>query len=133
MALLLLAACTRSPSDTPPDTPTARTGGSAADLQSEVIRLEAKLRNLASATGCDAAAQCKTAPVGDRACGGPREYVVYCPATTDETALLAVVDSLKQAELRHNEKTGAVSTCEFRTPPGVEISEGACRASGDRE
>lgn len=133
LAVLIAAACTRTPSDGADDAPGARAGGGTVGLQSEVTRLEARLRSLASATGCDAAAQCRTAPVGDRACGGPRDYVVYCPASTDEPALLAVVDSLRDAERRLNEATGAVSTCEMRLPPEVEVSAGACRVVGNRE
>lgn len=100
-----------------------------ADLQAEVTRLERRLRELANANGCDSAGQCKTAPVGERACGGPREYVIYCPATTDEPALLAVVDSLKRAEMRHNQATGAVSTCEYRVPPRTDVVAGRCVAA----
>ena len=99
-----------------------------ADLQAEVTRLEARLRETANPDGCDSAGQCKAAPIGERACGGPREYVVYCPLTTDETALLALVDSLKQAEMAYNEATGAVSTCEYRMPPTMTVSGGRCVA-----
>lgn len=99
------------------------------DLQAEVARLERRLRALAIAEGCDSAGQCKTAPVGERACGGPREYVVYCPLTTDEPALLAAVDSLKRAEMRHNQATGAVSTCEYRMPPNMDVVAGSCVAA----
>jgi hypothetical protein len=95
-------------------------------LQAEVTRLEARLRELASSDGCDSAGQCKAAPVGERACGGPRDYVVYCATSTDETALLAVVDSLKDAEMRLNEATGAVSTCEMRLPPEMGVEGGRC-------
>ena len=95
-------------------------------LQAEVTRLEARLRELASSDGCDSAGQCKAAPVGERACGGPRDYVVYCATSTDEPALLAVVDSLKEAEMRLNEATGAVSTCEMRLPPEMEVVAGKC-------
>jgi hypothetical protein len=91
--------------------------------------LERRLRELAIAEGCDSSGQCKTAPVGERACGGPREYVVYCPLTTDEPALLAVVDSLKRAEMRHNQVTGAVSTCEYRMPPNMNVVAGSCVAA----
>ena len=102
-------------------------------LQAEVTRLEARLRELASTDGCDSVAQCRAAPLGERACGGPRDYVVYCAATTDETALLAVVDSLKNAETQLNAATGAVSTCEFRMPPDLAVEAGKCGAVGNRE
>ena len=102
-------------------------------LQAEVTRLEARLRQLASSDGCDSAGQCKAAPVGERACGGPRDYVVYCTTSTDEARLLAVVDSLKDAEMRLNEATGAVSTCEMRLPPEMGVEAGRCVSVGNRE
>lgn len=113
------------------DTPSVA-AGQPGDLLADVARLERQLRQLAKADGCESAGQCKTVPVGERACGGPREYVMYCPLTTDEPALLAVVDSLKQAEMRHNQATGAISTCEYRMPPRAEIDAGRCVAVGNR-
>jgi hypothetical protein len=101
------------------------------DLQAEVARLERRLRDLAIPSGCDSAGQCKTAPIGERACGGPREYVLYCPLTSNEPELLAVVDSLKQAEMRHNQATGAVSTCEYRLPPNAAVVGGRCVVAGN--
>ena len=62
---------------------------------------------------------CRPAPVGWRACGGPRSYVVYCRASTDTVALLRKLDELKRAEMEYNDREGVVSTCEMRTPPGV--------------
>ena len=103
--------------------------GQQGDLRAEVQRLEERLRSLAKADGCQTASGCKTVPVGERACGGPREHVVYCPLTTDEPALFAVVDSLRQAETRYNESTGAVSTCEYRLPPTPAVEGGRCVAA----
>ncbi|HSJ63312.1 MAG TPA: hypothetical protein VK922_05310 [Gemmatimonadaceae bacterium] len=124
---LLVTSCSRTP---PSSDDTSLAAGDTVpaprDLQAEVTRLEARLRNIATSDGCDSAAHCKTVPVGERACGGPREYVVYCATATDEAALLAVADSLKQAETRLNEATGAVSTCEFRMPPDVAVEAGRC-------
>lgn len=108
-------------------------GGMAGDpgaQRAEVARLEARVREIAKAGGCTQSGQCKTAPVGERACGGPRDYVVYCPLSTDEAALEATVDSLKRAEMRLNEMEGIISTCEYRMPPDVELVGGSCRAKG---
>ncbi|MBN1208668.1 MAG: hypothetical protein JXB05_27655 [Myxococcaceae bacterium] len=40
--------------------------------------LESQARSLAVAEGCSDASSCKAAPVGAMACGGPRDYLVYC-------------------------------------------------------
>jgi hypothetical protein len=94
-----------------------------------VMRLEREARGLASAAGCTTSDQCRTAPVGDRPCGGPRTYIVYCARSTDSVALNRKLAELIAAERELNRKTGAMSTCEFRTPPPVALVSGSCRAA----
>lgn len=95
--------------------------------QGRVSRLEAEARALARTDGCASSDQCRSAPVGARPCGGPRDYIVYCARTTDSAALYRKLDELRQAEMEFNRKTGAASTCEFRTPPGVGLEAGQCK------
>jgi hypothetical protein len=106
-------------------------GSGAARLDDTVrlARLEREARALLSTTGCQSAASCRTAPVGARGCGGPRSYVVYCPASTDTVALLRKLEELKRAEMEYNERAGVVSTCEMRMPPAVAVQGGSCVAT----
>ena len=92
-------------------------------------QLEREARALVSTTGCSAATSCRTAPVGARGCGGPRSYVVYCPASTDTAALLRKLEELERAEMAYNEREGVVSTCEMRMPPDVAVQGGRCVAT----
>jgi hypothetical protein len=117
-------------------TPTPRSGdtlGSRAaarvDDTTRLATLEREARALAKTTGCDAASSCRTAPVGWRGCGGPRSYVVYCPASTDTAALLRKLEELKRAEMEYVDREGIVSTCEMRMPPGVTSQGGRCVAT----
>lgn len=135
-ALLAGAACAPGPSATPADTgDTAIPRGGAAPPDApasveRVQRLEGEARALVRADGCGQAAQCRTAPVGSRPCGGPRDYVVYCALTTDSAALFAKLAELEAAERAYNERAGLMSTCEFRMPPGVALTAGRCAAAG---
>ncbi len=95
--------------------------------RAEVDRLEQEARAIARTDGCNSSSQCRTAPVGAKACGGPRTYLVYCAATTDSVALFRKLAELEAAEKKYNETAGLVSTCEFRTPPGVVATGGSCR------
>jgi hypothetical protein len=95
---------------------------------SEIARLESEARELAVAEGCEDVSQCRTAPLGAMACGGPRDYVVYCEDTTDEQALQRALDRLARREDRFNRQCGILSICVFITPPEVELVEGECRA-----
>jgi hypothetical protein len=97
--------------------------------QERIQRLEREARALAKADGCQAAGDCRAAPVGDRPCGGPRTYLVYCMRTTDSVALHRKLDELARVEREYNRKQGLMSTCEFRMPPEVTASGGSCRAA----
>ena len=108
-----------------PAAPATSAGSGAADTGS-VARLEREARALAHTEGCASAGQCRVAPLGHRACGGPRDYVAYCAATTDSAALFRKLDELARAEDEYNRAAGIASTCEFRTPPAVTVAGGRC-------
>ena len=67
--------------------------------------------------------------MGSRGCGGPRDYLVYCPATTDTAALRRKLDELGRVESAYNEREGVASTCQMRLPPAVSLSGGRCVAA----
>ena len=97
--------------------------------RAQLVRLEAEAKALVRTDGCNATGLCRTAPVGAKGCGGPRLYFVYCAATTDSAALFRKLDELKAAEIKFNQAVNTISTCEFRTPPGVLAEGGSCRAA----
>src|SRR3954470_21888876 len=70
-------------------------------------------RALVHAEGCAAASGCAAAPVGAKACGGPREYWVYCKEKTKESELLAKLATVKKLDQRYNELAHAMSDCSF--------------------
>jgi hypothetical protein len=79
---------------------------------------------------CPAASSCAAAPVGAKACGGPREFWTYCRSTTNEAALLAKIEEARQVEVRYNELTHAVSDCAQMLPPqAFAITNGQCRVA----
>jgi hypothetical protein len=94
----------------------------------EIQRLESEALALAVAGGCEDVSQCRAAPVGVQACGGPRGYVVYCAATTDEKALLKALARLARREERFNRQCDIVSICIFIAEPELELVNGECRA-----
>jgi hypothetical protein len=96
-------------------------------LQERLSRLEREARELAHTAGCDSLAQCRTAPLGWRSCGGPRDYIAYCTATTDTVALFRKLAELETAEKDYNLKSGMMSSCIMRQPPKISLSGGKCR------
>jgi hypothetical protein len=64
--------------------------------------------------------------VGEKACGGPRYYLVYCAPSTDEPELQRVLEELLERERLYNERYDPVSTCRLISPPEVELVGGVC-------
>ena len=89
-------------------------------------RLEQEARALAQIDGCGQSSQCQVAPVGAKACGGPKVYLPYCIITTDTAALMRKLDELKNADMAFNQKYQVISDCSFVTPPSVGLSGGSC-------
>jgi len=94
----------------------------------QIVALEDQAKALVKTDGCTSADQCRTAAVGNRACGGPRYYLVYCSRTTDSAALFAKLKAVADAENEFNRRYNVVSTCEFRMPPAVAFTLGSCQA-----
>jgi hypothetical protein len=107
--------------------------GGAAGESSDIARLEAEVRSLVKTSGCQIAAQCRVAPIGSKACGGPRGYIVYCSLTTDSAALHRKLEELRRAEAERNQREGLVSDCSLALPPSVDVSGGSCRAAATAE
>lgn len=133
IALALVAgACTQTPpGSTPPDGSGDQQIGMTGDQKTDwarILQLEEQAKAIVNANGCTSGDQCRTAPVGSRACGGPRYYLVYCSRTTDSAALFRKLDDVSSAERAYNAKYQIGSTCEFRMPPTVGVTGGACQA-----
>ena len=94
----------------------------------QVTALEEQAKAVVKTNGCSSGDQCRTAPVGNRACGGPRYYLVYCSRTTDSAALFTRLKAVADAENEFNRRYNVVSTCEFRMPPQVALTSGSCQA-----
>lgn len=94
----------------------------------QIVALEDEAKALVKSDGCTSADQCRTAAVGNRACGGPRYYLVYCSRTTDSAALFAKLKAVADAEREFNTRYQLASTCEFRMPPQVGLVGGSCGA-----
>jgi hypothetical protein len=92
-----------------------------------IEQLEVQAKAIAKTEGCSSVSECRAAPVGSRACGGPRYYISYCARTTDSAALFSKLAEVAKAEQAFNKKYQIASTCEFRMPPAPSLSGGACK------
>ena len=127
---ITLTACAQGTTggpETPPGDKVVFTGDRDKDW-AQIVALEDEAKALVKITGCASADQCRTAPVGKRACGGPRYYLVYCARTTDSAALFSKLGAVSDAEAEFNRRYQIASTCEFRTPPAVALTGASCQA-----
>jgi len=92
-----------------------------------IEQLEAQAKAIAKVEGCSSASECRAAPVGSKACGGPRYFIAWCAKTTDSAALYSKLAQITKAEQAYNRKYKIVSTCELRLPPVPTLSGGACK------
>lgn len=129
-AIFLAAACMQPPANGsgPRDSASLQPGLQQADWAA-IVRLEDQAKGIAKTSGCSSVSQCRTAPVGNRACGGPRYYIAYCATSTDSVALFRKLEEVAAAENAYNRKYQIVSTCEFRMPGPLTLSAGECRAA----
>lgn len=120
-----------SPADSPAvQVPTIQpTGGDQAWDRSIIEQLERDARRLANAEGCRDVSACRVAPLGVKACGGPRDYIAYCVTATDTAALFRKLEELARAERAYNEKYGIMSTCEILLRPEVALVGQTCRTA----
>ncbi|MGI9141092.1 MAG: hypothetical protein ACR2GJ_08290 [Gemmatimonadaceae bacterium] len=134
-AIIVISACVQPPvnggdsgdSASPPAS--AQPGTQEADWAA-IVRLEGQAKAIAKTSGCASVSECRTAPVGNRACGGPRYYMAYCSLSTDSVTLFRKLDEVAAAENAYNRKYQVMSTCEFRMPGELTLSGGECKAAG---
>jgi hypothetical protein len=133
-AAFLSAGCMQAstPSDgsgaaNPPSGNQGASGSQEADWAA-ILKLEDQAKGIAKTTGCSSSGECRSAPVGSRACGGPRYYIPWCAKSTDSAALYSKLDEVAKAEQAYNKKYNVMSTCEYRLPPHAGIAAGACTA-----
>ena len=103
-----------------PDAPAAGSEQPSGDLL-------AQIRALAKPEGCATTGECRSLPVGRKACGGPRTYVIYCPRSTNEAALKAKIAELERLDIEAARTT--VSDCAMVLAPRITASGGTCRTS----
>ena len=132
LLLLLLgcAACTSQAHDpgrtTAPAAPTtpavhAAPGASGQDTLS-------RIRALIGKATCSDNSQCRTLPVGARACGGPETYLAYSAAGGQDAALRALAERYQKERQAQNAASGMISTCVFMPDPGAVCTAGSCQA-----
>jgi len=99
----------------------------AAAPEPESARLGRELRTLIGPAACGNDAQCRTVPVGAKACGGPAGYWAWSTKDTDGEALKALAARQADAHRREIEASGLRSNCAMAVDPGAACVAGRCQ------
>lgn len=120
LACVALASCAQTP-------PTPPASGATATVEAESVRLGRELRMLIGPAACSANTQCRTVPVGAKACGGPAGYLAWSAQSTDAARLAEVATRQAQAHKREIEASGMLSNCAMLADPGAACVAGRCQ------
>lgn len=89
--------------------------------------LLAQIRALIGNASCTDGSQCRTLPIGARACGGPEGYLAYSTSSAPEAELKALAERHKQERSDFHAKSGIMSNCRFMPDPGAVCVAGTCQ------
>ena len=89
--------------------------------------LLAQIRALIGNASCTDGSQCRTLPIGARACGGPEGYLAYSTSSAPEAELKALAERHKQERADFHAKSGAMSNCRYMPDPGAVCVAGTCQ------
>ena len=90
--------------------------------------LHAQVQRLIGRAECDSDAQCRTLPLGARACGGPETYVAWSVLGTDQAALQRAGERYGQWQAQQQARSGTMSICMVEIDPGAVCSRSATTA-----
>ena len=81
--------------------------------------LHAQVQRLIGRAACDSDTQCRTLPLGTRACGGPESYLAWSVLGTDQAALQRAAGRYGQWKAQQQARSGTMSICMVETDPGA--------------
>jgi hypothetical protein len=120
--LLMLGACsTAAPSADPPAP--AKTAPRAAP---QAAALRQQLTELIGDARCTDDTQCRTLPLGAKACGGPEAWLAWSTLQTQEEPLVSLGKQFADARRTEVQKQGLLSNCMMVVDPGAQCVASRC-------
>jgi len=96
-------------------------------VEPESQRLTRELQALVGPAACKTDSQCRTLPVGAKACGGPAAYWAWSTQDGDAKRITALAARQAEAQRHEIEASGARSNCALVTDPGAVCVAGRCQ------
>ncbi len=108
-----------------PATPPAKVAAAKPATGNLLQQIKAEIGDAA----CDTSQQCKSLPVGHRACGGPETYLPWSTKRSNAQKLERLGAQYAKERQEKDTKAGMVSTCQMMMDPGATCSAGRCVSS----
>ena len=102
------------------------TAAPAAPASDEAAALLAQIRAEIGDAPCSSHAQCRTLPIGSRACGGPASWWAWSTANASAERLQGWAQRLEQVERDRQARQGLMSTCVIVPDPGASCVAQRC-------
>ena len=113
--------------------PLAACQAASADLPADLPSLGQALDQAIGDAACRADADCRTVPLGHRACGGPSSYRAYSLLGGQQARILALAQAQREAMRQQVERSGLVSDCRALADPGAQCQAGRCVPRADTQ
>ena len=110
--LLMLGACQAQTG--------AATGGN--DESALLARIQAAVGD----ANCGSDAQCRTLPIGEKACGGPERWLAWSTTSPKAGQLPAWAAELATLARQRNQRSGMLSNCQYMPDPGAACRDQHC-------
>ena len=118
MSLVGLALSSGCMAQLPPPSPGTPATALQADLRVEAALL-ARIHAEIGDARCTSDAQCRTLPIGAKACGGPEYWLAWSTSTGRADLLQRRAEELAALQRQRNERRGIQSTCQYNADPGA--------------
>ena len=96
--------------------------------QAKLMKMRQEIDALIGDAAGASIADCRSAAIGSKPCGGPWEFLVYSVSSTDSTALASRLAEYNAFEAEMNELYGYLSDCSIPNIPVLAYKDGRCIA-----
>jgi hypothetical protein len=88
--------------------------------------LQQRISAEVGSAACSSSADCRSLPIGSKACGGPARWLAWSAAVSNPDLLLAWSQDLAQRQRQREMTEGRMSTCSVVPDPGTQCVAGRC-------
>ena len=90
------------------------------------VALQQRIDAEIGSAACSSSSECRTLPIGSKACGGPARWVAWSASVSREDQLRVWSQELAERQRQRDMAEGRMSTCSVVADPGARCDAGRC-------